>query len=41
LLHHFGSARAVAEAGTEDLARVPGISADAAKKIHAYFRERG
>jgi excinuclease ABC subunit C len=41
LLHHFGSARAVAQAALEDLARVPGISTGAAKKIHDYFRERG
>jgi excinuclease ABC subunit C len=41
LLHHFGSARAVAEAALEDLARVPGISVGAAKKIHDYFREKG
>jgi excinuclease ABC subunit C len=38
LLHHFGSARAVATAGIEDLARVPGISAGAARKIYDYFR---
>jgi excinuclease ABC subunit C len=38
LMHHFGSAKAVAEAGLEDLARVPGISAGAARKIHDYFR---
>lgn len=41
LLHHFGSAKAVAAAGVEDLARVPGISSAAAKKIHDYFRDRG
>ena len=38
LLHHFGSAKAVSEAGIDDLTRVPGISADAAKKIHDFFR---
>ncbi|HUY68840.1 MAG TPA: excinuclease ABC subunit UvrC, partial [Alphaproteobacteria bacterium] len=38
LLHHFGSAKAVSEAGTDDLVRVPGISAGAAKKIHDFFR---
>jgi len=37
LLHHFGSAKAVAGAGVEDLARVPGISVAAAKKVHDYF----
>ncbi|HEU0118690.1 MAG TPA: excinuclease ABC subunit UvrC [Alphaproteobacteria bacterium] len=41
LLHHFGSAKAVAAAGLEDLARVPGISLSVAKKIHDYFREQG
>jgi excinuclease ABC subunit C len=41
LLHHFGSARAVAGAGLEELARTPGISPRIAKKIHDYFRERG
>lgn len=39
LLHHFGSAKAVEVAGIDDLARVPGISLNAAKKIHDYFRE--
>ncbi|MDX2027432.1 MAG: excinuclease ABC subunit UvrC [Alphaproteobacteria bacterium] len=39
LLHHFGSARAVAGAAAEDIARVPGISLNAAKKIHDYFRQ--
>ena len=41
LLNHFGSAKAVAAAGMEDLARAPGISIQVAKKIHDYFRERG
>lgn len=41
LLHHFGSAKAVAGAALEDIARVPGISLNVAKKIHDYFRERG
>lgn len=39
LLHHFGSAKAVAGAAVEDIARVPGISLNAAKKIHDYFRQ--
>jgi excinuclease ABC subunit C len=38
LLHHFGSAKAVSEAGITDLVRVSGISPDAAKKIYDYFR---
>lgn len=41
LLHHFGSAKAVAGAGIDDLARVEGISQNIAKKIHDYFQERG
>jgi len=41
LLHHFGSAKAAASAGIEDLARVPGISRNAAQKIHDYFRAQG
>lgn len=41
LLHHFGSAKAVAGAALEDIARVPGISLNVAKKIHDYYRERG
>ena len=41
LLHHFGSAKAAAGAGLEDLMRVQGISQNVAKKIHDYFRERG
>jgi excinuclease ABC subunit C len=38
LLHHFGSAKAVSEAGIDDLVRVSGISAEAARKIWDYFR---
>ncbi len=41
LLRHFGSAKAVAGAGIEDLAHVPGISAAAAKKIYDYFHAQG
>lgn len=37
LLHHFGSAKAVASAGIEDLARVDGISPATAKKIYDYY----
>lgn len=37
LLHHFGSARAVQQAGVEDLQKVQGISAAIAQKIHDYF----
>lgn len=41
LLNHFGSAKAVRGAGLDDLAHVPGISLNIAKKIHDYFHERG
>ncbi|MBI1272538.1 MAG: excinuclease ABC subunit UvrC [Alphaproteobacteria bacterium] len=37
LLHHFGSGRAVAQAGIDDLQQVAGISASMAKKIYDYF----
>jgi excinuclease ABC subunit C len=38
LLHHFGSARAVAVATLEDIKAVPGISGALAQKIHDHFR---
>jgi excinuclease ABC subunit C len=38
LLHHFGSARAVAVATLEDIKSVPGISGALAQKIHDHFR---
>ncbi len=41
LLHHFGSARAVEEAGQVDLEAVEGISQAMAKKIYEYFHARG
>ncbi len=37
LLHHFGSARAVAQAGLDDLEKVGGISANVAKRIYDRF----
>ncbi len=37
LLHHFGSAKAVAQAGEADLRLVPGISAQIAARIYNYF----
>jgi excinuclease ABC subunit C len=37
LLHHFGSARAIARAGLADLEAVPGISGSVAKKIYDHF----
>ncbi len=41
LLHHFGSARAVAVAGLSDLERVDGISKVVAKKIYDHFHAEG
>lgn len=37
LLQHFGSAKAVQEAGIEDLARVEGINLKTAKNLYDYF----
>ena len=39
LLHHFGSARAVSQAGIDDLTRVTGISAGTAKLIYDHFHQ--
>lgn len=39
LLMHFGSARAVAQAGLTDLASVPGISETVARKIYDHFHQ--
>ncbi|MGE5504620.1 MAG: excinuclease ABC subunit UvrC [Actinomycetota bacterium] len=41
LLHHFGSARAVSEAGLADLEAVEGISRTMAKKIYDHFHPGG
>ena len=41
LLHHFGSARAVARAGLGELERVAGISKAVAKKIYDHFHPDG
>ena len=41
LLHHFGSARAVARAGFGELERVSGISKTVAKKIYDHFHPDG
>ncbi len=41
LLHHFGAARTVAEAGLADLEQVPGISRALAKKIYDHFHPQG
>ncbi len=39
LLHHFGSGKAVAGAGLEDLEKVEGISKALAQKIYEWFHE--
>jgi excinuclease ABC subunit C len=39
LLLHFGSAKAVAEAGVTDLQKVTGISKSVAEKIYAFFHD--
>ncbi len=39
LLHAFGSARGVGRASVDDLAKVEGVSAPLAQRIHDYFRK--
>jgi excinuclease ABC subunit C len=41
LLHHFGSARGVAQAGLADLQRVEGISHTVAQKVYDHFHADG
>jgi excinuclease ABC subunit C len=41
LLHHFGSARAVARAGLAEIERVSGISKTVAKKVYDHFHGDG
>jgi excinuclease ABC subunit C len=41
LLHHFGSARAVARAGIAEIERVTGISKAVAKKVYDHFHGDG
>jgi len=41
LLHHFGSAKGVSEAGLADLGAVEGISGALAKKIYDHFHPAG
>jgi excinuclease ABC subunit C len=40
LLHHFGTLKAIERAALADLAQVPGISADTARKVYDFFHER-
>jgi excinuclease ABC subunit C len=39
LLHHFGTLRAIERASQGDIAKVPGISAETARKIYEFFHE--
>jgi excinuclease ABC subunit C len=40
LLRHFGTLKAIERASVADLARVPGINDETARKIHDFFHER-
>jgi excinuclease ABC subunit C len=40
LLHHFGTLKAIERASLADLAQVPGISAETAKRVYDFFHER-
>ena len=39
LLHHFGTLKAIERASLGDLAQVPGINEETARKIHDFFHE--
>ena len=40
LLHHFGTVKAIERASLADLLRVPGISAETARKVYEFFHEK-
>jgi len=40
LLNHFGTLKAIERASLADLAKVPGINADTARRIYDFFHER-
>src|SRR5215475_11020294 len=40
LLHHFGTLRAIERASITDLAEVPGINAETARRIYDFFHDR-
>jgi excinuclease ABC subunit C len=40
LLHHFGTLKAIERASLPDLAKVPGINAETARKIYDYFHDQ-
>jgi excinuclease ABC subunit C len=39
LLRHFGTLKAIERASVSDLARVPGINAETARRIYDFFHE--
>jgi excinuclease ABC subunit C len=39
LLHHFGTLKAIERASLTDLAKVPGINAETARKVYEFFHE--
>lgn len=41
LLHHFGTLKQIEQAGLADLGKVPGISAETARRIFDYFHPQG
>lgn len=41
LLHHFGTLKAIEHASVADLAKVPGISAESARRIYEFFHAAG
>jgi excinuclease ABC subunit C len=41
LLHHFGTLKAIEHASVADLAKVPGISAESARRIYEFFHSAG
>jgi excinuclease ABC subunit C len=40
LLNHFGTLKAIERASLADLAKVPGVNADTARRIYDFFHER-
>ena len=40
LLHHFGTLKAIERASVADLAEVPGINAETARRIYEFFHEK-
>jgi excinuclease ABC subunit C len=41
LLLHFGTAKAIARASLDDLAKTPGVNAATAKAVYAFFHDNG